>query len=335
MMDYRVPVYHGLLDKKFLDEQRLSTTYSEQSFARESLSVWTGNSKDSWFNSESLLRRRKLLKCERKAQKATNNPGSFYILSIDVARYNANTAITVTKILPGKEHFSINVVYLEVINGENFISQQAPRIKKLIQLYEPKEVVIDGNGLGSGLMDAMSLPSVDSKTGETFPAYYAFNNDQHLPPQMRAPSEAPMPAYNAILYDLKAGASNDELIHANFFTMVNSGHVSFLAPERIVKNKLLATKKGQNMTLYDRREFLLPYEMTSRLIDEINNLRLKPGSEQNKLKVEQISKSIFKDRFSSLEYNLWRVKYYEDKMVKKKKRHLDFRHAAFYTNKQG
>ena len=184
-------------------------------------------------------------------------------------------------------------------------------------------------------MDAMSLPSVDSKTGETFPAYYAFNNDQHLPPQMRAPSEAPMPAYNAILYDLKAGASNDELIHANFFTMVNSGHVSFLAPERIVKNKLLATKKGQNMTLYDRREFLLPYEMTSRLIDEINNLRLKPGSEQNKLKVEQISKSIFKDRFSSLEYNLWRVKYYEDKMVKKKKRHLDFRHAAFYTNKQG
>jgi len=30
------------------------------------------------------------------------------------------------------------------------------------------------------------------------------------------------------------------------------------------------------MTLYDRRVFLLPYEMTSRMMDELNNLRLKP-----------------------------------------------------------
>ena len=34
-MDYRVPVYHGLLSKKFLDEQRLSQTMDENSFARE------------------------------------------------------------------------------------------------------------------------------------------------------------------------------------------------------------------------------------------------------------------------------------------------------------
>lgn len=40
-MDYRVPVYHGLLSKKFLDEQRLSQTMDENSFARESLSIWT------------------------------------------------------------------------------------------------------------------------------------------------------------------------------------------------------------------------------------------------------------------------------------------------------
>lgn len=37
MMDYRIPVYHGLLSKKYLDEQRLSTTFSEESFARKRL----------------------------------------------------------------------------------------------------------------------------------------------------------------------------------------------------------------------------------------------------------------------------------------------------------
>lgn len=54
------------------------------------------------------------------------------------------------------------------------------------------------------------------------------------------------------------------------------------------------------MSLYDRRKFLLPYEMTSRLMDEMNNLKLKPTGVQNQIKVEQISKSMPKDRFSAL-----------------------------------
>jgi len=40
---------------------------SEDSFARESLSIWTGNNKDAWLNSKKLNKRRTLLKCERKA----------------------------------------------------------------------------------------------------------------------------------------------------------------------------------------------------------------------------------------------------------------------------
>ena len=161
----------------------------------------------------------------------------------------------------------------------------------------------------------MALPSIDPKTSEQFPAYYAFNNEHHLPPEMKHEVEEPQPQWNAIIYDIKAGASNDDLIHSNFFAQINNGTVSFLAHERIVKEKLLATKKGQNMTLYDRRVFLLPYEMTSRLIDELNNLKLKPTGAQNQFKVERISHSLEKDRFSSLEYNLYRIKYYEDKAM--------------------
>jgi len=42
-----------------------------------------------------------------------------------------------------------------------------------------------------------------------------------------------------------------------------------------VKEKLLSTKKGQRMNYLVREKFLLPYVMTSRLIDEMNNLKLK------------------------------------------------------------
>ena len=84
------------------------------------------------------------------------------------------------------------------------------------------------------------------------------------------------------------------------------------------------------MTLYDRRVYLLPYEMTSRLIDELNNLKLKATGIQNQFKVERISHSIEKDRFSSLEYNLYRIKYYEDKAARKAKQR-DFGSYVFFS----
>ena len=52
----------------------------------------------------------------------------------------------VIKVLPGRDNFRKNVVYTEVIHGANYITEQAPRIKELIELYNPREIVIDGNG---------------------------------------------------------------------------------------------------------------------------------------------------------------------------------------------
>lgn len=202
-------------------------------------------------------------------------------------------------------------------------------------MYNPREIVIDGNGPGIGLLDAMVLPSYDAKTGEQFPAYYTFNNEHHLPSEMKSENDEPNPKLNAIIYDIKAGATNDDAIHSNFFSQINNGTVSFLANERIVKDKLLATKKGQKMSLYDRRVFLLPYEMTSRLMDELNNLKLKPTGTQNQFKVERISHSIEKDRFSSLEYGLYRVKYYEDKDLRKSKKRNISQYIFFSPKNRG
>ena len=299
LLSYEVPLHYGLIDKATLMDQRYSNTVSEDSFARESLSIWSGNNKDAWLDSRRLNQHRSLLKCERQAQFSENCPNAWYELSCDIGRYNANTAIMVIKVLPGAQRFRKNVVYTEVINGANYITEQAPRIKKLIELYKPREVVIDGNGPGIGLLDAMVLPSFDSKTGEQFPAYYAFNNEHHLPPEMHDSADDPVPKYNAIIYDIKASAANEDDINAAFLSSINNGSTSFLAHERVVKDKLMKTKKGQRMTPYDRRVFLLPYEMTSRLMDELNNLRLKPTGIDNKFKVERISRSLEKDRFSA------------------------------------
>jgi hypothetical protein len=93
-------------------------------------------------------------------------------------------------------------------------------------------------------MDAMVLPSFDARTGEQFPAYFTFNNEHHLPPEMRTEQTEPVPKYNAIIYDIKASASNEDEIHSAFLTAVNNGSTAFLAHERVVKDKLMKTKKG-------------------------------------------------------------------------------------------
>lgn len=334
-LSYEIPLHYGLIDKGTMLDQRDSTSVSEEAFSRENLSIWTGNSAEAWLDSRRLNKHRTLLKCERHAYINDTCPGAWYEIGVDVGRYHANTAIMVIKVLPNDKRFQKKVVYTEVINGENYITEQAPRIKKLIQLYEPREVVIDGNGPGIGLMDAMAIPSFDQHTGELFPAYFTFNNENHLPPELKTEQDEPIPSYNAILYDIKAGSSNEDEINAAFLTAINTGSVSFLAHERIVKDKLMKTKKGQKMTPYDRRVFLLPYEMTSRLMDELNNLRLKPTGIENKYKVERISKSIEKDRFSALEYSLYRIKYYEDKEIFKKRKKKVNQYAFFSPKNRG
>lgn len=145
-MSYEIPLKYGIVNKQMLMDQRDSSTMSDESFLREAQSVWTGNNKDAWLDSKRLSKRRTLLKCEREAQKNPPNKETFYMISADIARYSANTAITVAKVLPNENCFKKNIVYTEVIHGANYITEQAPRLKKLIQLYNPREIVIDGNG---------------------------------------------------------------------------------------------------------------------------------------------------------------------------------------------
>ncbi len=55
------------------------------------------------------------------------------------------------------------------------------------------------------------------------------------------------------------------------------------------------------MTPESRNQRLIPHELTSHLIDEIMNLRVKPAGANNQIAVEQINKRLIKDKFSALE----------------------------------
>lgn len=318
---YELPVHYGLLNKKFLNEQRMSATFDMDSFARESQSIWTGSNSDSWFNSNRLIKIRKLLNAERKA-KSSSNPKMFYIASVDVARTgNNDTSVMIIKVLPSQDGWTKKVVYTENLTKMSF-PEQAARIKELNELFNPRDIVIDANTIGTGLLDQLVIPSIGPK-GQQYGALYV-SNDPDIYPHPRG--------VEAKIYNIKANAALNNEIYSNFYIQINSGNVLLLANEKVAREKLLSTKKGQRMNLYQREKFLLPYIMTSRLIDEINNLKLRPTGAANQLAVEQISRRINKDRVSALAYGLYRIKEYEDKETRRNKKRTGVGAMTFFSS---
>lgn len=162
-----------------------------------------------------------------------------------------------------------------------------------------------------GLAEEMMKPSLDEETSEEYPAYGFFNNDDFKKVQ---PKNA-----EPILYSMKANSSLKPQIHSNCYAKLSSGRVRFLIKEQEAKSNLLATALGQKMNLEKRVRRLLPHEMTTKLFEEMSNLRLKRTSGLD-IVLEPINTRCPDDKFSAFEYGLWRIKELEDEATKKAKR---------------
>lgn len=319
---------HGLLDKQFIQELKMSPTYQEETFAREYLSIWSGGSEESWFNFDKLQKYRKIKNPEKHAI-FREGADQFYLLSVDVGRLNDQTVCCVFRVNVVKNKYYATLVNLYVLGRQadkKTFTQQAIEIKQIIKRFKPKEVVIDTNGLGIGLADEMIRTQI-SDDGEELPPYGFFNNDDYKKIQ-------PKDAIN-ILYSLKANGPLNSKIHGNAYSRLNGGTVRFLIKEQEAKNALMATKIGQKMTVKERIERLMPHEMTTKLFEEMANLRLKRTGATLDITLEHINSRYPDDKYSSFAYGLWRIKELEEEAFKKEKRRQslfgDKRQLVFFT----
>ena len=312
--DYRVPMLHGLLGKDYINRLKLDPAFNEVSFATEYLSLWQGASDESWFNFERMRKHRKIKNPETHAK---FRPGSnqFYLLSVDVGRLNDQTVVTVFRVNIDEQgrHWAtlVNLYVIARVAETKTFSQQAIDIKKLIKDFQPREVVIDTNGLGVGLADEMIKPQVD-ELGEYYPAY-AFANDENY--YAIQPKNAPK-----ILYGIKANGPLNSKIHGNAYSRLSSGLVKFLVTEQEAKSSLMSTAAGQKMSIVKRVERILPHEMTTKLFEEMANLRLKRTGSATDIVLEQINPRYPKDKYSSFAYGLWRIKELEEDYTTKRRR---------------
>ena len=326
-LDYRIPAQHGLIDAKYVQGLKLSPSYNEATFAAEYLGSWLGGSDESWFDFERLVKYRKI-KNPEWTQKFKEDSKVFYLISVDVGRLHDQTVACIFRVNIRDDKYYATLVNLFVLGRQaekkTFV-QQAIDLKHLIEIYNPREVVIDCNGLGVGIADEMIRTHLDA-SGKELPAYGFFNNDDYKKIQPR--DSIP------ILYSLKANGPLNSKIHGNAYSRIYGGMVRFLISEQDARASLLATKVGQKMKLEERVKRLMPHELTTKLFEEMSNLRLRRNGLD--IVLEQINARFPKDKYSAFAYGLWRIKELEEENYKKKSRRTgrDGRRLVFFTGGQ-
>lgn len=300
---WRIPVLVKLLDRNFIQELKQDGTFNDASFSREYESKWSGTIEDAFFNGDIFDRSRKLKQPEYKFS-GRSSEHAYYILSVDVGRKKCQTVVCVFKVKPQAQGPAIkSLVNIYTMEDQHF-EDQAIKIKKLFYAYKARTVVIDGNGLGAGLMDYMVKTQYD-EFGDMYPDFGVENDEDGEWKKFRTDHTE----YDAI-YEIKANAPINTEAHSNVQTQLRAGKIQLLVEEKIAKNSLMATKVGKAMKPEERAEHLKPFNLTDILRIELLNLR--EENEGVNIILKQANKSIPKDKFSAFEYGLYYIKLEED-----------------------
>lgn len=261
------------------------------SFAQNYESKWVGAASGALVNINKLMNCRSLTS---PVLSSKNKDDEFYI-GVDVARSqktsNNQSFISIVKVNRTKD--KTKIVSMDLVNLVNIpnimnFTAQACVIKKYKKLYNAKNVIVDGNGLGAGLIDELLKESFDPITKESLGCWDTINDD-NIP-------EVPEIA-EKILYNLKAQSAQSKIV-TNFIDIVDSG-----------KFRMLESKQQSEFTEKEYDDFdncVAPYLQTDCLFEEIANLKLKHLANGG-ITIEKVVNKLDKDRVSATIYVLWYI----------------------------
>lgn len=317
--DYKIPLMHGLLTPdKIRDKIKASGTYKLETFMREYMSVWSGGSEDSYYSYDMMSKRRKLIKPEFMPE---NKKDVFYTLSVDVGRFNDETVLEIFKTHTSGEKFKSHLVNIIILKGRHFL-EQAIRIKELDAFFEFRGIVVDINGPGAGLADFLIIEN-ESKTGIMYPAYGFTNKPKYAKTEQKGCIRK--------MYGVEASSGSNSDYYKNAHLMLTLGRVLLLIDERRARAYFAKFKYWNKMTIDKKQTQLIPYIVTTKLQDQLANLKANIESISGNINVQKIKTTMGKDLASAFVYGLWFIALEEDKELKKRQGHGSLGQYSFYN----
>lgn len=265
-------------------------------FAQNYESRWVGCSDGALVDINKLMSCRSLTESQYECK---NDDEEFY-LGVDVARSqnssNNKSSVAVIKVIRTKDKTKIvSMDVVNIINISNIMNftAQACTIKKIQKRYRAKAVVVDGNGLGAGLIDELLKESFDPITKDSLGCWDTINDD-NTPETDEA---------EKILYNLKAQSAQSKIV-TTFIDMVDSGKL------RLLEKRQYADFSDKD---WDKQErFVEPFLQTDAFFEETANLKLK-HLQNGGVSIEKVVKKLDKDRLSATIYVLWLInEFYRD-----------------------
>ena len=311
---WRVPVLEGLLQRTFVNDLKTSGTYNDASFAREYESEWSGDAENAYFSVERFDKYRVLLQPEYEYS-GRSNKSAYYVIGVDVGRKGCTTEAVVIKVTPQTQGTSLKSVVNIYTYDEEHFETQAINLKKLYYKYKARKLVIDGNGLGIGLLDYMVKGQVDPETGDFLPDFGVENDEDKFYKKYKSENTE-----TDAIYIIKANMPINTEAHSYVQTQLSSGKIKFLIDESQAKVKLLGTKIGQTMDPEKRSEYLKPFVETTILREQMLNLI--EDNEGVNIILKMANRGVGKDKFSAFEYALYYIKQEEDSRKKKRGRKI-------------
>jgi len=305
---YQLPVSQGYYPEEQIREEMQEDDFDSISWSIEMESLFFGSSENALYSFDDLDRSRKLqrpiypkhfysLLNDPKFKYEEKKNGEIRLLSVDVSyvpsKKNDATAFSVLQLIPSQEtsQYIRNIVYMETRDGGNFLDQSI-QLRRLFNDFDCDFVVVDTNGVGSGLYNELTQEQIDAERGVTYPPWTCVNDEKMaaLCPDSNAP---------AFIYSIKATAALNSDGANSLRDGFKRGKIRLLIGETEGNDILNKNKSFNRMSIDDQILFQAPYYQTTSLVNEMVNLDHDVVNGKTKV-IEKAG--MRKDRYSSLLY---------------------------------
>jgi hypothetical protein len=301
--DYWLPILYGLFDENYIEELKKSDDYNPLTFAMEFEARFIGISDNAFFNLDEISQCRVHKMPELFKEDKIKDNGVIYVGGLDIARQpdrkgkwdNDLTCITILKCTPRSDgSYTTALVYIRTLQGIHF-QEQANIIRHLIDDYGLRTIAMDVKGLSAAMLDWLNTPYYDVERDKEYPAIVSMNDS--LDDVLIANGAIPL------IFKVNGTAQLNSDMYVSLQSSFRNKKMRLLIDEQEGKKELDKIKKMDDGAKFNLG---LSYYETTAMVNELMNLEYTMNG--TLFKVEPASKSIRRDRVSSLIYSNWYVR---------------------------
>lgn len=290
--------------------------------------IWLGENEKSYFKFDDLepnrqitfpLYPKQLYDKLKKLKPVDKVKDEYRIVSVDVSvmkgKANDNSVFSVLRLIPkrnrnGNMYYERQIVHMEIMQGGHS-TLQAIKIRQIYDDYDCDYIVVDCQGVGMSVYDALCQDLYDKERGIMYDAFTSMN-DKEMADRCLV-DDAPKK-----IYSMKAYTQINSECAISFRDNLRKGKIKLLLNENEAKEVFGKMSGFNSLSLDDQLRYLSPYLQTTSLISEMINLESEINTETGQVKLKEQSGQR-KDRWSSVSYGNYFANILEKNLQSEKK----------------